>query len=505
MKRHSASWCCIRILIALSAYLVHAAGVFAQGDTMRAALASHRYTEALALSEAETKLHPNNAQAWTYKAIALNGTGRSQEALLSIQQALRAKPDDLTAAQAGAQIAYRAHDPLAEPLLDTVLRLEPANAMAHAMAGVLALERHACPAAVTHFKQAGDLPQMDTGTTVRLAACQAEAGETKDATATFERLHGAEPENATVSFDLASLYVDGKRYPEAIALLKPEQGKAGGMDADTLNLLGAAYAGNDQVVEAIEVYRTASARFPQDTRSYIDLAILSMDHQSPAVALGVLDAAIRANPKLASLYTMRGSIYAQIAKNDAAQADFETADRLSPSEMSGTIGLGVLLRDESNLDQAQQVLQTKLKQKPDDPVLSYMLADVLIRKGAVPGDANFTQAETLLHTAIAKQPDLAQAHAALGKIELKAGRSEEAIAQLEAATRLDPRDRTALNQLVAAYRRTSRAEDANRVAARLAQAVAEERAQETEKNRVHLMIDAPAATASVSAPAAAKE
>lgn len=51
---------------------------------------------------------------------------------------------------------------------------------------------------------------------------------------------------------------------------------------------------------------------------YTDLAILSMDHQSSAVAFGVLDAGIKSNPRSGALLTMRGSIYAQVAKNDEA-------------------------------------------------------------------------------------------------------------------------------------------------------------------------------------------
>ena len=494
------------VLLVLSCTLpLTATGQALPQDAVKDALTSHRYPDALALSETELQAHPGNARIWTYKAIAQNGLGNPHEALLSIQHALQVQPDDLTAAQAGAQIAYRAHDLMAESLLATVLRLEPANATAHAMAGVLALEKHACAAAANHFAQAGSLPEMDSTTSLRLAACQAESGDQAGAAIRFESLHRADPGNLSIVFDLASVYVDGRRYQEAIVLLKTAQVTGRPLDADMLSLLGGAYAGNDQVTEAIETYRTASALYPHDPRPYIDLAILSMDHQSPAVALGVLDAAIRTNPKSAALYTMRGSIYAQIAKNEAAQTDFETADKLSPSEMSGTIGLGVLLRDESNLDQAQQVLQTKLNGNPGDPVLSYMLADVLIRKGAVPGDTGFTTAERLLKASIAKQPDLAQAHSALGKMELKAGRNDEAIIQLEVATKLEPRDRTALNQLVAAYRRTGRSADADRVAEHLAQAVSEERAQETEKNRVHLMIDAPVAVTNMAAPSAARE
>ncbi len=110
-----------------------------------------------------------------------------------------------------------------------------------------------------------------------------------------------------------------------------------------------------------------------------------------------------------------------------------------------------------------------------------------MREGAAPGEARFAEARALLAKAAALKPDLAVAHGELGKLDLKAGDTTAAIRELELGVRYDPADRTSLNQLVAAYRRAGRAEDAARVAGQLAQAVARDRAAETERNRVHLL------------------
>ena len=362
------------------------------------------------------------------------------------------------------------------------------------MSAVLALEAHTCPAALTHFEAASSLtgpPQLDRHTRLALSLCYADTGNLPQATSLLEQLHTEAPADPTVTFNLASLYLEQERFPATTALLLAQQAHAA-LDPGSLNLLGASYAGNGQVAEAIAAYRQAIAQQPHEDRNYIDLALLSMDHQSPSVALGILDAGIRANPQSARLYTMRGSVYAQVAKNEAAQADFEHADRLAPTESFGTLGLGVLLRDESNLPEAQRLLETKIAQSPNDAVLDYMLADVLIRGGANPGDPAFTRAQQLLAASLTINPNLAQAHAALGKLALKANDLPAATQHLERAVALAPKDRTALNQLVAAYRRAGRTDDAARVAAQLATAVAAERADEVERNRVHLVLDTPA-------------
>lgn len=466
-------------------------GAHAQ-EGLQTALAGHHYREALQISEAEILHHPSEPKLWLAKGIALDGLGRTTESFDSFDHALSLDPAYLPAAEASAQIAYRSHDPRASRYLDIILKTQPENPVANAMEGVLAFEKRDCPAAIKHLRSAGDIAHKYPQAEMQLAICLERTGETAKATEIFESLHQGSLDDSTIACDLASTYIEAKRFRDAIQLLTTQRSGGRQLNSDAMNLLASAYAGNDQIVEAIDTYRAAIIAHPQDERHYIDLAILSMDHQSPAVALGVLDAGIKNNPHSGALYTMRGSIYAQIAKNDEAQSDFEMADRLAPSEMFGTIGLGVLLRDESNLDQAQTILKDKLIVKPDDPILNYMLADILIRKGAVPGQPSFTEAEQLLKSAVTRKPELAQAHAELGKLLIKDGRLPAAIAQLELAIRSDPTDRTALNQLVAAYRRSGRTEDAARVAGQLAQAVGKERAEETEKNRVHLIMDAHA-------------
>ena len=462
------------------------------------ALSSHRYADALQLAQSEIERQPSAPAPWLAKALAQNGLGRTEESYNSLDQALKLDGKYLRAAEAGAQIAYSAHDPRASHYLALVLAGEPLNPTAHAMSGVLAFEQSDCASALEHFDKAGSMIETNPHAELQYAVCLGRTGKTSAAATRFEQLHTLSPEDRAITYDLAAVEVDQGKFREAVQLLEQSRSRVRPLDGDTMDLLAKAYAGNGQIAEALDTFRAAIALNPHDERQYSDLAMLSMDHQSPEVALGVLDAGIRNNPKSASLHTMRGSIYAQIAKNERAQEDFETADRLSPTQMSGTIGMGVLLRDDGNLDRAQTLLETKLKSNSDDPVLNYMLADILIRKGAAPGQPEFTRAERLLTSATARKPDFAQAHAELGKLQMKAGRLPTAIEHLELATKLDPMDRTALNQLVAAYRRSGRTDEAAHVATRLAQAVDTERSQETEKNRIHLVLDTPPGKAQVS-------
>jgi tetratricopeptide (TPR) repeat protein len=449
-------------------------------------LAQHQYGEALAASNRALKTYPGDAHLFLVKSLALAGLGRTTQSLASFDQTLRLTHDDVTVLEAASQVAYGAREPRAAKYLDLLLTKDPGNQVAHAMAGVLAFERHDCPAADAHFARAAEAMRGNVAAQVQHGDCLLAIGEIVQAVALFERLAAEHPERPELQYNCAVAYVQAGRFAEAVTILQALREAGATMNGDTLNLLGAALKGNGQLEPAIAAYRQAAQENPQDERNYVDLATVSMEHQSPATALDILDAGIAQNPRSAALLALRGAVRAQMGENDAATEDFEAADQLQPSRLYGAVGLSVLFRDSSKLQQAERLLRTRLRSHSSDPTLNYLLADVLVREGAAPGETRFSEARRLLHKAVAIDPTLAVAYGELGKLDLKTGHTQEAIAELEKGVHYDPTDRTSLNQLVAAYRRVGRTEDAARLAAQLGRAVEHDRAQEIERNRVHL-------------------
>ena len=471
-----------------SALLLAAAAspAISQDDILPSLLRQHRYADALSFALAQLRNQPNDSALWLNRGLAERGLGQTTLSLESIRHALQLNPANITAAEAGAQIAYGTHDANVNYFLDQVLRLEPDSQPAHAMVGVLALEQKSCPSAIEHLRKSGDLARHDSSVQRRLATCMEQQNDMAGALSLMTALHNIEPGDQGTTLQLALLDMNTSHFAETIALLNPLRTS---LDANELGLLADAYNGMDDTFNAVNTYRAAIQLAPADDSFYLNLAVLSMDHQSPEVALGVINAGIAKIPSSPRLLVLRGTIYAQVGKNELAQSDFERADQLDPKSIYGTLGLGVLLREESNLDQAQNILEAKLAHRPNDPVLNFMLADTLIRKGSDPGDPGFSRAVALLQQSIERDPGLAQSHALLGKLLLKEGSTVKAVIQLEAAVRLQSTDRTALNQLLTAYRRLGRNEDADRTNAILAHAVSSDRAQETVRNRTHLTLE----------------
>ena len=462
-------------------------------ESAGALLETHHYAQSVQAADAGLKTEPNDARLWVVKGLALAGLGKIGPALGSLDHALKLTGDDGRILEAAAQIGYGARDARAQGYLDRLLARDPANQVAHAMSGALAYERKDCAGADAHFAQAGAALDGNVPAQMQYGDCLLQTGDTARGMALFEQLAAAHPGDPVFGYDRAVAEMQASRFADAVEVLRAIQ--AGGpLNGDAANLLGAAYNANGQLAEAIAAYRAAAAANPHDDRNWIDLATVSVEHQSPEAALKVLDAGIAQNPGSGALLAMRGAVRAQLSDNDGATQDFEAANRLEPSKLYGAVGLGVLLRDTSKLPEAEALLRQRLGAHPNDATLNYLVADVLIREGAAPGDPKFAEAHKLLLHAVALKPDLAVAYGELGKLDLKDGHSEAAIAELEKGVKYDSTDRTSLNQLVAAYRRAGRSDDAARVAGQLAKAVEHDRTEQTERNRVHITVaSSPAA------------
>jgi cytochrome c-type biogenesis protein CcmH/NrfG len=103
-------------------------------------------------------------------------------------------------------------------------------------------------------------------------------------------------------------------------------------------------------------------------------------------------------------------------------------------------------------------------------LLLTMLGEALLRAGATPATADeFREAQEALEKAVAARPGYSSAHIALGRIYLARERTEEAVAQLESAKQLDPRNRAVYSALATAYRRAGQAEKARQALVILAE------------------------------------
>jgi tetratricopeptide (TPR) repeat protein len=422
-------------------------------DAIASALRASEFDSALALSRAALKKSPGDAQLWAMQGAAYAGKGDNQEALASFRSALKISPDYLPALKGSAQIEYQAGSAAAIPLLQHVLRLQPADRTSHGMLAVLDYQGGNCAAAVVHFEKAGTLFDSQPDGLHAYAACLVKLKRFDRAVEVFQRALALRPQDTREHQLLAALQLMAHQPQNALATLQPLL-QTGNPDIVTLELAGTAYEGSKDTPQAVATLRQAILLDPQNVNLYVDFANISSAHDSFQVGIDVVSDGIGQLPKAAPLYLARGVLYVQLAEYDRAEADFETAHQLDPNQSLSSAAQGLLAVQENDLDRALATVQAKLAQKPKDAPLLYLQADFLSQKGVEPGTPEFQLAMRSAKQAVALRPTLSGVRTVLAKLYLQAGNYPEAIEQCRKALDHDPKDQTALYHLIQALRKT---------------------------------------------------
>jgi tetratricopeptide (TPR) repeat protein len=433
-------------------------------------------------TDANLKRDPSNPRLWAARGVALSELGRDNEAIDSFEKSLSISPKYVAALEGASEVAYRSRNKKAGEYLKRLLEIQPGNSVAHAMMAAVDFENRDCAGAIEHFEKASALVKTNAIALSQWGQCLLILERPGPASEKLSESLKLATKDQRVAYDLAlALHLAG-RDSEAlpIALQLPQ-------DAPVMSLLGAIFAAQDKTADAIVALKRAIELQPHDVENYINLASLCLDHQSFDVAGDVVNAGIANNPESAELYTLRGAISAQTSDMERSAADFEHANRIKPDQSYGDVGLSLLLRQENQVDEAISVVRARILRSPSDPTLSFLLADLLMRKADTPTGDTRKEARQLLRKVIALKPEMAKAHAALGKLLLEAGDAQGAAKELKTALDRDPNDRVALNQYTLALRRLDRREEATAVAQKLRAVLEADRRAEVEKNRVKLV------------------
>jgi tetratricopeptide (TPR) repeat protein len=449
-----------------------------QTEPIAAALRARDYDKAVELSRVALAASPDNAQLWTLQGIALVSTGNSKEALTAFERALKISPNNVGALAGAAQIEYQAGSQKAVPLLNQLIELRPDNSTAHAMLAVLEYRRADCAAAVPQFEKAGELIDSQIDALHAYATCLVKLKRLDDADKTFQKAFALRPDDPKERLLLASIEIMDHKSQDGLVTLQPLLDSKD-VNSNTLQLASRAYEDTGDTPHAVSALRQALLLDPKNTSLYLDFATICFSHESFQVGIDVITEGLLLQPKADDLYVARGVLYVQLAQYDKAEADFEKAYQLNPNQSLSTAAEGLAAVQANDLDHALTAVQTKLKRKPNDPLLLYLQADVLTQKGVETGTPGFQLAMNSAKKAVALQPLLAAAHDVLAKLYMQTEEYPKAIEQCREVLKIDPKDHAAVYRLIQALRKTGQ----NKEIPELLQRLASLREQQTQDDR----------------------
>jgi tetratricopeptide (TPR) repeat protein len=464
-----------------------------QLTAIMSALQSNRFAEALQLIEPVLRQSPSNPQLWTLQALAYSGEGNKKDALASFQNALKISPSYLPALEGAAQIEYQQGSPEAAVLLERVLKIAPDASPAHAMLASLAYKNHNCSEAVSHYEKSGALVQSEPTALRQYGICLAKTKRYDAAIATFQKLVAQENDRQD-RLRLASLQMSSGKNADAIETLQPALQDH--PDAAVLSLAAQAYEDQKNTPEAVKLLHQAIVENPKNVDLYLQFADLSFVHQSFQVGVDMMTAGLKLQSDAAALYLARGVLYVQLADYDHAEADVEKAQELDPQLSVSDAARGMIAQQKDDLDKALAVVRARLSKKPDDALLLYVQADILVQKNPDVGSPEFNQAIASAQRAVKVQPGLVSARDTLAKLYLQEGKDQLAVEQSRESLRHDPNDQIAIYHLIVALRRTGQKQELPELLQKLAELRQKATREEGEHNRYKLIEQTGAGTPS---------
>ena len=294
----------------------------------------------------------------------------------------------------------------AEPLYRQVLAIDPNNADALHLLGVLARQCGRADAAVELIERAIVLFPNSAEYHVHLGEALADLRHIDRAIEQFEIAIRLRPEFAEAHRKLADVHHAQGRFEEAergyrCALsLQPD-------DAESMNNLGNLLRKVNRLVEAEEMFRRVIQLRQDMPQPHNNLALVLREMGRLAEAEAECQVVIRMAPNHADIYNNLGNIYVDQRRNDEAEVAYRRAVELNPKSPYSHNNLGTALEHRGRLDDASVEYRRAIELAPQFAEAHSNLANVL-RLQALHDDSI---AE--MRKAVELQPDNALLHSNL--------------------------------------------------------------------------------------------
>jgi tetratricopeptide (TPR) repeat protein len=488
-------------------------GDYAQAETL---VRNHQWDEGLAIALRLLKSEPHDLKVLNLAGLALTGKGDIQSADVYFEKCLALDSNFVPALKNLSINEFNEKQYTAsERHLLAAHKELPTDPVINLYLGEISYRKHNYRHAAVAFGQAGELVFLEPSAGAHLAVSYLKTGQQQSALVVLDRLqpgkidpqsqfelgvaleelnlpdrsiayleavHQRFPDSYDIGFDLVLDYIAVKNYPQAIDVAT-DLIVRGHETSELNNVLAEAYEGDSDIKHAVEALRRAIALAPEDEDNYLDFATLCMNQRSFHAGMDVVQVGLKYHPKSHRLVFMRGVLYAMQDEYDLAEKDFELSANLDPQTNLGYIGLGVTYLETGHDEKAIQVLRQRLRAKPNDAGLLYLLGEGLLRTGAVPGDTTYKEAQASLEKSIRLNPTLSLPHVSLGTIYLDENRPRDAALQFERALAIDPTERSAISHLAVAYKRLGEMGKARQVLNSLKELIEMERQNTLEKMR----------------------
>lgn len=392
-------------------------------------------------------------------------TGDTQAALEAFERCIRLDPSiSYVHAIYGELLLEAGRKADAEAAFKDALALEPENERAvESLVNLLESEGR-LQDAIPVLEAAAGAPGATELLRLQLAEAYLEAGRPDDGIRVVESMREEAPLSPEGELLLGRLYYQSRRYADALGIFLPLSERAGD-SPELYRILGELHLKTGDPDRARAFFERAIAAEPKDFRNYMALFFayseeFSKDEPrvklSRAEASAVLAKASSLAPKKDfDANFMVGMAYLSVDSLASACVHLERAEALEPDDRGVLFNLASVYEKQHEFERAEAILVRLHASYPDDAAVcnfyGYLLAEM---------DAQLDLAESLIRTALAKEPDNGYYLDSLGWVLYQKGDYRRAASELERAIAKVGEDAVILEHLGDAYAALSRFKDA---------------------------------------------
>lgn len=292
-------------------------------------------------------------------------------------------------------------------------------------------------------------------------------GQFQDAIPHFLSVRGRVREDYAANFNLALCYLGTRQFDKSIEILKTLASSGQDM-LEVENLLAQSYIGANKPEAAFAALQHAARMDSKNEKLYLYVADACMESGQNELGLKVVELGMRSLPKSARLIFERAIFLSEMDDFDRARADFQRTEELAPGSEIAYIAGAQRALYEGKMEDAARIAREGIEKGNDHFLLLSIFGEAVLSSGAAPVQPDFADAQAALEKVVSEHPNFSSAQIMLGKLYLQAGRSEDAIARLEAARALNARNPAVYSNLAIAYRKLGDAQKAQAALAELA-------------------------------------
>ena len=238
-----------------------------------------------------------------------------------------------------------------------------------------------------------------------------------DAATEFEQVVARDPKNKSAVLLLADCRLQTGNAGAVVDLLGPREEELKD-DRLFVYLMGNALVrSNDLSRGQAYIDRLLREGDPAEARLLMGAAHLRRNDSRSAVP--ELEQAAAANPALPAVHSLLGRALVGIGRRDDALAAFRKELERNPNDFDSNLYVGLFLKDDGKLDEAEEHLKRAGRLRPNDPAVLYMLGSLHLAAGRA------EQAQQALETVTTRVPTYRQAHVLLATAYYRLKNKEE--------------------------------------------------------------------------------